>query len=484
MRGFACRVRRARAPHAAPSHELSTTPKVVNGLFGVDKTDGMLRLIIDARRANACFVEPPAAQLPTPDITAQLQVPEGHRLFVTRLDLDNFYHRLRLPPWLRPYFALPPLRADELSPMLPLPPATLVYPCCCTLPMGWSHSVYLAQAVHEHLLDKHTPLSAADRLTAASDKRVDRLRHQVYIDDLILFELDGDVRSRAAMASYTAAVSAAGHAVKASKIHGPSADGVECLGLLVHGGDLTVGLAPERLHQLCSATVAMLRRGTASGHDMQRLVGHWTWAALACRPAFSVFCAVYRFIAAAGYRTFTIWPSVRRELWAIVGLAPLLHSSLAQPWLDRVVATDASGSGEGVVVTSLEPAVVAAVASAPRSRIAPSAVPPPLASAAWSPVVSAPWRRPEHINSLELRAVTTAVRWLISSPRSPAHQVLILCDSSTAVGSISKGRSSSPLLLRRLRVLAALCLAAGLRLHLFWIRSADNPADEPSRAFG
>ena len=115
-------------------------------------------------------------------------MPSYHRLFVTRLDLDNFYHRLRLPTWLRPFFALHPLTPAELA--LQSRDHALLCPCYCTLPMGWSHSVLLAQAAHENILNTLTPLTPADRLTAHSDKRTDRLRHQVYIDDLILFELD------------------------------------------------------------------------------------------------------------------------------------------------------------------------------------------------------------------------------------------------------------------------------------------------------
>lgn len=38
--------------------------------------------------------------------------------------------------------------------------------------MGWSHSVFLAQACHEHILNTYT--------------RLDRGRHQVYIDDILI----------------------------------------------------------------------------------------------------------------------------------------------------------------------------------------------------------------------------------------------------------------------------------------------------------
>ena len=42
----------------------TTKPKVVNGLFGVAKPDGDIRLILDARPANSVFITPSAVKLP------------------------------------------------------------------------------------------------------------------------------------------------------------------------------------------------------------------------------------------------------------------------------------------------------------------------------------------------------------------------------------------------------------------------------------
>ena len=53
----------------------TTTPRVVNGVFGVAKPDGSQRLIIDARAANRIFGDPPRVTLPTPDLFTQIGVP-------------------------------------------------------------------------------------------------------------------------------------------------------------------------------------------------------------------------------------------------------------------------------------------------------------------------------------------------------------------------------------------------------------------------
>ena len=89
-------------------------PKVVNGVFVVPKGDG-LRLIVNAIPSNTNFVDPPAVQLPTPDVLATLQADPSKPLYIGKMDLDNFYHRLRLPEWMWPYFALPPVRACDVG---------------------------------------------------------------------------------------------------------------------------------------------------------------------------------------------------------------------------------------------------------------------------------------------------------------------------------------------------------------------------------
>src|SRR5438270_644278 len=80
----------------------------------------------------------------------------------------------------------------------------------------------------------------------------------------------------------------------------------------------------------------------------------------------------------------------------------------------------------------------------------------PLLSARWTTIVSAPWNSEEHINSLELGSISTAVRWVLSSPVSVRRRVLVLSDSQFAVGALSKGRSSAHVILRRLRSISAL----------------------------
>ena len=101
----------------------------------------------------------------------------------------------------------------------------------------------------------------------------------------------------------------------------------------------------------------------------------------------------------------------------------------------------------------------------------------------WQVVLAAPWRALEHINSYELRSSSTAIRWLLSHPGTIGTRVMLLSDSQVAVGCMAKGRTSSHVLLRRMRSIASHVLASGINVYCRWIPSELNPADEPSRRF-
>jgi hypothetical protein len=229
---------------------------------------------------------------------------------------------------------------------------------------------------------------------------------------------------------------------------------------------------------LCATTAALLDRGECTGMELAHTVGQWTWAALVRRPSLAVLSSVYRFIARAGHRCWQLWPTVRRELSVLMGVAPLLRTSLRAPVMPYTIATDASLSGWGVVAT------LGTVRSNMSATLCmPTADVDDVITAQWTTALSAPWRRPEHINALELRAVEAGVRWaVLTMPSLAMHARLpLLVDSSVALGVLLKGRSSSPTLLRRARAIAATALAANLYLKPSYIMSIANPADEPSR---
>ena len=91
------------------------------------------------------------------------------------------------------------------------------------------------------------------------------------------------------------------------------------------------------------------------------------------------------------------------------------------------------------------------------------------------------WNDQAHINELELRAAFMMLRWRLRSQVALGKQSLALLDSAVAIAVLSKKRSSSFQLHRVVRRINALELASGSHVAYAFVRSADNPADAPSR---
>jgi hypothetical protein len=496
----------------------TSAPLAVNGVFAVGKDADSDRLIIDAQPANRLFVDSPHVSLPNPSHLVQLQLPADAPMFVAKTDLSNFYHHLGLPAWMQPYFALPPLTPAEL--LACGAPSGAAFPMCVTLPMGFSHAVYLAQTGHEHVLYGSGALSREDSLLSLRSPAVSASSciHGIVIDDFFLFSLSPALAQRV-FDAVLGAYRGAGFVVKLSKVVAPTVDPVKVIGFDIHGAAGTISLPMDSHRSLTLATVSVLRAGVASSTHMAHLVGRWTWLMMLRRPSLAVLQHVYRWIRVARGSSFALWPSVRKELHMLLGLQPLLCAHLRDSTFHRVIASDASELAAGVVSTPLTSklrelmwpfcssrhlAVVQTQLNgelgqrALAGEVGPSTSPAEMralhscmdhfshfystvSSSRWSTIVSKAWRDVEHINALELRSALLAVQWALSFPSSLHARVYLLLDSTVALFSLWKGRSSSPKLLLILRQISACLLAGGVSLLCGWLPSEVNPADAPSR---
>lgn len=525
-----------------------TDPICVNGLFGVPKEDDTIRLILDARPANCWFSDPPSVSLPSPSHLSHIVVAETDRFTVAKLDLSNFYHNLLLPSWMLPYFSLPSLSTTELSALQHLPnisPAILtllnsdapLYPCCTTLPMGWSHSVFLAQCIHENVLYSYSSLSPANNIINMTTLYLNRSLHAIYIDDLILLSPSnsaGDVVAANVMYDEVrTAYATVGMLVNQKKCQPPTTSTVTVLGVDINGSTSTLSLSPARHSKVMLATSQLLSNLSVSGKLLAAVIGSWTWELLLCRPSLCSLKHSYRWIEKyMDSPPHQLWPSVRRELMVLLALSPLLVTNLRDPLASKIIASDSSSYGAGVVTTNnsviLSTALLPFTASSfcsllqqtQQSHSQPSSVllsetgptvadiihlisqpailyrhrhidttailsflPSLLPTLSWSTVISSEWKnKGEHINSLELQSILLALRWCLSHPHSPHTRQLLLTDSSVAFHILLKGRSSSPSLLSLYRRISSLLLASGISILPIWIPSALNPADEPSRS--
>ena len=100
----------------------------------------------------------------------------------------------------------------------------------------------------------------------------------------------------------------------------------------------------------------------------------------------------------------------------------------------------------------------------------------------WKDLCGWRWRGgAEHINSLELRAVLTGVRWRILKQKSVRCRYIHLVDSLVCLHSLARGRSSSKKLRRTLLRINALLLCSGTLPTWAYVHTSQNPADRPSR---
>lgn len=168
-----------------------------------------------------------------------------------------------------------------------------------------------------------------------------------------------------------------------------------------------------------------------------------------CRSAFSIFHAAYRFVHVVRTRIFRLWSSARRELLCALASLPFLAAPLTLHQAPRLYAVDASHWGGAVVSTP---------------RDGHRLVTP------WRLHWGRQWRRLEHINALELRAMAPVLH------RHFRADIYVLSDSMVAIGVLRKGRSASWHLNTIARQFHYLQLLSGSRLCLQHVASEDNPA--------
>jgi hypothetical protein len=283
----------------------------------------------------------------------------------------------------------------------------------------------------------------------------------------------------------------------------------------------------------------LINVGECTSNELSILVGHWVWFLLLKRPILSILQRTYKFIQQFRYENSlkSIWESIRRELICICCLGSLLSIDLNIQTCDRVVCTDASMTGFGVMSNSRSTmtsevnssliqlcqhiGLISSSCSAVtfeqacdvteiiNSIIPPNEIVQPIISLTriskftfdqqistlvskiqkqvdWITIMSGQWKYNDastHINELELNSILLAVRWLstLLSVREQGRQIIMLVDNSVCIYSLRKGRSSSLNLLKIIRRISCLCLALDLSLKIVYIPSGLNPADAASR---
>ena len=483
--------------------------KVCNSVFFIDKKGGTLRKIIDCRPSNPFYNDPGETRLPGPWHACDIS---GEKFYSAEADVESAFTRVRTLPWMWAYQGLPgvvassimtdeELRRGEL--LCPFTgecfrPADIVIPVYLRLPMGGVRSGDVMLDIIENVLGTalagekkletfNRPISERRTLTVAGKA----CAWGVYLDNFFVIGED-QARVDALLARGVAALEAVGlHCGLVS----PAARERVLLGLEFNGLAGTVSVAPARARLLRESGLYLASCPQVDVDVLRRVLGHFAWAFLPCRPLFAVFGSVYHVVQTAGKGGRVVWsPEARAEIGAACRLVHLAQASTRLPTAPLVVVTDAEGvnrvdaGGGAVVARGLAPQLAESFRRTGAWDVRPGDAPPPWFEAQvgpcrsdWQVVEARRWRHAGHNNEGELEAILLALKNLARCAALRGSVVPLLTDSAVALGAIRKGRSSKWRIRARLKKVTALSLAFGVWLCVRWVPTGLCAADGPSR---
>merc|ERR1712194_106201 len=298
--------------------EWVTDPVEYVAFFFVWKKNGVdRRLIVDARRANRAFADPPGVALLSSEGFARMEWHDdgtGEMEFeMATADIDNCFHRYKMPKGMCRYFCLEPiplkdtpLRRPGMSRQEALRP---VWPALSALPMGFSWSLYLAQRAAENVAQTVPRCLSEnlvhDRSRPAVFDSADCLRYFVYVDNVgVLSGRKGE--AKAVLDNICEAMEDRNLTMHEKECGSGSQ---EILGVVVDGQAKEATPTAKRRWRLDRGIRWILRRKTVSGKQLEKLLGHATFLVLLGRDLRCTFKASYAFVEASGDRFTRLWPS-------------------------------------------------------------------------------------------------------------------------------------------------------------------------------
>jgi hypothetical protein len=178
--------------------------------------------------------------------------------------------------------------------------------------------------------------------------------HLIYIDDLAAIFGYDQQKLIDLMIQIENAYRGVGLNINIKKCVQPTVEPVKVLGIMIHGRRQRMPIAGDDIVALQYRTLKLINVGECTSNELSILVGHWVWFLLLKRPILSILQRTYKFIQQFRYENSlkSIWESIRRELICICCLGSLLSIDLNIQTCDRVVCTDASMTGFGVMSNS------------------------------------------------------------------------------------------------------------------------------------
>ena len=503
-------------------------PKDVNG-----KLVNRQRLILDCRQVNLLFRAPPATELGSLPALGDIYIPDKYDLHIAGADIRDCFYACSLPSTLRDYFCFTgditleeahSIFGSDCFDSMGLDTGVIISPCLDVLPMGYSWSFYLVQALHVQaclessgedcrsvVLDARPPPSLVENGSL----------FMPYCDNTHVLSLDSHVASQD-HSKLQSTLESWGFAMHEEL--GPTTI-YPTLGGVIDGHAGLVKPNRDRFWNLVKAFTYVCYHPVSSEMIM-RLLGHAMVVLVLNRSGMSVFRNLYDF-SSRGYRRKMLWESAIRECRTFVGILPLLISDMRRPWSNTVFCSDASPEGYGITERNLDVSTIDQIGLwqerwrykrtppdqwRPRERALqldpfsdintakvsdilfeegdcytrneefeeiPHSI---LNPQDWRVAKFGKWQHTqEHITLKEARALTILVRRITRAAKFRGRRILVLVDNLALALCLGKGRSPNHAMLRVSQKIGALCLACNLALRVRWIPSELNNSDGPSR---
>ena len=480
------------------------------GVFGRLKSDGvrMREIWHGAAVSKACAPPPMPPDLASPSTFCYQELRAGRTLEVTKRDASCYFDQLALPEALVRYMGRPRIWREEfleagcteaeLHDFLGTTGTAereWWYPAARVWGMGFAWSSAVGQQVLVELcrlagLDPSQILSPARPVPESA-----RLQHAVATDDVMIFS-DVPGGTRAAAMALDEKLARAGVQRNVEKDVDGATD-VRCIGVDLVQGSRWCAPA-ERSWRTLADVRALLQHPRATPRCMASFLGSTQWYDLLTRSKLACYQHVYEFARREPeHKPAAVDQEVLDELLLTAALTPWWTVDLRKPFLESVLATDASTSyGYGGCIADVPIKTVRRMSrlcsqvgeGVTLAGALPEATPPDahrlpleITKDDFKVIFAVRARQKAHINVLEAEALNIGLSWLLRRPERHGRRIVVLLDSRVAIGAASKGRSSSQALLRCLRRTAALTLAGQLQPYYLYIGTDENPADAPSR---
>ena len=480
-------------------------------------TEGRQRKIWDGSWLSEQAMRPPKPQrLANPSSFLDILVSPGEELYMSKRDASTYFDILAVPSQLCTWFGQEPVTLselvdigafnseevtaliDDLSKCGELTDDTLLFPVHAVWPMGFSWSSCIAQSTTigvlmdagisvDNILSLEHDLPASQRELCA-----------VATDDTLLFHRCPK-QGRQTLQRIDRAFER--HCIPRNKAKDISlSQQMTGLGCDISSSPPLVEPAKYKQAETLLVLSDLLEHSTCSPRALSKVLGILQWFCLLQRGMFSIFDKVYAFAQREPSDSPNLLTnSVHDELFTMLALLPLLPAASDRQYLSELLACDAAPEfGFGVSALECGRKQVEKIGRLSERRgdyvrllveendepeKTRCGKPHRLAfkKSAFKTLISSKAKWQAHSGLLECHGVLLTVKWICRSRARHHRRAVILVDAKTALGSISKGRSSARALRRTLRSTAAHCLAADLLLRLVYIPSESNPADGPSR---